>query len=464
LTSDAGVLALREIFERLGLSGFLTERLVDERDQKMLTYSLPELVRTVVLLLALGYRDLDDADTLREEVAFRLAVSDRKGISPLTTPERPEGVEPPRNPKEPEHLASQPTLSRMTDMLSTKQNRDGLRGAIFECTARRFEAVRGYRQRGLTLDFDSLPVRVYGHQAESAWNGHYNDRVYHPLVATIGETGDILDVDLRRGNAHTAEGALDFILPVVERAEQRLCKKAAVRIDAGFPDEKLLGPLEERGTPYVSRVRNNSVLDKLAEPYMHRPVGRRPKEPRTWFHELLYQARDWSHPRRVVLVVLEREEELFLQRFWLITNWSRQEMDAPALLEEYRQRGKAEGHQGELMSVLAPLLSSTERPKSAYAGHRVTTECPSVDAFAVNEVRLLLNALAYNVMHTARLLTEEATGEGWGLAHFRERLLKVAARVLVHGRRAIFVISSSSAGLWQALWRQIAHLNWAAAG
>jgi hypothetical protein len=462
LTSDAGVLALREIFERLGLSQFLGDHLVDTRKPGLITYTLPELVRTVVLLLALGYRDLDDADVLRNEPALRLGVSDRKGISALTVPERPEGVEPPRNPQEPEHLASQPTLSRMTDALSTKHERDGLRGAIFECAARRLEAARGHRQRYMTLDFDSLPISVQGHQAEAAYNGHYHDTIYHPLVASIGETGDLLDVDLRRGNAHTAEGALDFILPVVERAERRLCQVAAVRIDAGIPSESVLGPLEERGTPYLSRVRNNNVLDRMAAPYLHRPSGRRPKEPRTWFHELQYQAKEWSRPRRVVLVVLEREEELFLHHFWLITNWSQEQLDGAALLAEYRKRGTAEGHQGELMSVLAPLLSSTERPKTTYAGHPVTSECPSVDAFAVNEVRLLLNALAYNLMHAARSLVQKATGEGWGLAQFRERMLKVAARILVHGRRATFVIHQSSARLWQALWQQIAHLNWAA--
>ena len=151
----------------------------------------------------------------------------------------------------------------------------------------------------------------------------------------------------------------------------------------------------------------------MATPYLHRPPGRRPAEPRTWFHEFQYQAKCWSRPRRVVLVVLEREEELFLHHFWLITNWSQEQMDGAALLEEYRKRGTAEGHQGELMSVLAPLLSSTERPKTTYAGHRVTGDCPSLDAFAVNEVRLLLNALAYNLMHAVRALTEKATGEGW---------------------------------------------------
>jgi hypothetical protein len=465
LTSDAGVLALREIFERLGLSDLLVERLEDDRSPEWITYPLPELVRTVVLMLALGYRDLDDADALRDEAALRLAVSDRKGISPLHTPERPESAEPPRNPAAPEHLASQPTLSRMTSMLASKRNREGLSDVLFECAARRFVTLRGgHRQRHITIDVDSLPAEVHGHQPEAAYNGHYGATVYHPLVASVAETGDLLGLDLRRGNCHTAEGALEFVVPILEKAERHICQVAALRIDAGFPDERLLGPLEARGTPYVARVRNNRVLDRMADPYLHRPVGRRPKEPRTWFYEMTYQAKDWSRARRVVLVVLEREEELFLHKFWLITNWTPEQMDGPALLAEYRERGTAEGHQGELMSVLAPLLSSTVRPKSTYAGQAVVNEYPSVDAFAVNEVRLLLNALAYNLMHVARTLTEKATDQGWGLERFRERMLKVAARVLVHERRATFVISRGVAQLWMALWQQIGRLEWAPSG
>lgn len=460
LTSDAGVLVLREVFERLGLSRLLAERLTDDRDPAWITYPLAELVRTMVLLLCHGYRDLDDADTLRQEAAFRLAVSERKGIAPLEVPERPEGTEPPRNPVAPEHLASQPTLSRMTAMLSTKANRDGIRAVLFECAARRFRAMRGgARQRRLTVDLDSVPVEVHGQQPEAEYNGHYGATIYHPLVASVAETGDLLDLDLRRGSCHTAEGGLAFLLPLLDKVEKAMCQVASVRVDAGFPEEGFLGGLEARGTRYVARVRNNAVLDKMAQPHLRRPVGRRPNEPRAWFHEYQYKAKDWSKPRRVVLVVLEREYDLFLHHFWLITNRTVEEMDAAALLAEYRERGTAEGHQGELMSVLAPLLSSTVRPKGSYAGHPVVMEASSVDAFAVNEVRLLMNALAYNVMHAARTLTEKATGEGWGLARFRERVLKVAARILVHSRRATFVVNREVAPLWQAIWRQVAGLE-----
>ncbi len=83
----------------------------------------------------------------------------------------------------------------------------------------------------------------------------------------VAETGDILDARLREGNAHTAEGGLEFILDHVDRVEGALCQVALARIDAGFPDEKLLCGLERRGTPYVARRRNNKVLKRMARPF-----------------------------------------------------------------------------------------------------------------------------------------------------------------------------------------------------
>ena len=111
------------------------------------------------------------------------------------------------------------------------------------------------------------------------------------------------------------------------------------------------------------------------------------------------------------------------------------------------------------MDVLAPALSSAPRPKSKYRGHTPVQRCESIDAFANNEVRLLLNALAYNLAHAARVLLEQATGEGWGLRRVRERVLKVAARVLVHARRVVLVIGQESANLWRKLWSKLGTLS-----
>ncbi|QRK12332.1 IS1380 family transposase [Archangium violaceum] len=450
LTSEAGAVLLREVDERLGLTRWLGEMLTDTRDEKRITHSLRELVRTDLLLLGQGWRDHDDADALRRDAALRLAVSDSKSSVPLRGKEG--GAE---------GLASQPTLSRLTAMLAREENRKVLHEALVWQTGRRLRAQqpKGQKLKQVTVDVDGLPVEVHGHQEGSAYNGHYGVRMYHPIVASLAETGDLLDVRLREGNVHSANGALEFIDELLGRVEKEVCEVAAVRFDAGFPEEKLLAKLEERGTPYVARVRNTSVLQREAALPRFMNSGVPLGEPGTHLYEWEYQAQGWSRARRVVLVVLERKDELFPHAFWLVTSWSKEQMPAQALLEHYRQRGTAEGHFGELMDVLAPALSSARRPKSKYRGQPPVQRAVSIDAFANNEVRLLLNALAYNLVHAARVLMEQATGEGWGLLRVRERVLKVAARVLLHARRVVLVIGRESASLWQKLWTKLGSLS-----
>jgi len=248
---------------------------------------------------------------------------------------------------------------------------------------------------------------------------------------------------------------------LLDDVERELCQVASVRIDAGFPEENLMASMEGRETPYVARVKNNAVLDRMAAAYLKRPVGRPPTEPRTWFHEMTYRAASWSRERRVVLVTQERPGELFLHHFWLITSWSAETMDGPSLLELYRERGTAEGHMGELMNVLEPALSSASRPKSTYRGKPPTMRAPLVDSFACNEVLLLLNALAYNILNTVRVLMNEATDERWSVRRVRERVLRVAGRVLTHARQATLIMTSAAAELWQALWRPLSRFHFA---
>jgi hypothetical protein len=453
LSSEAGAVVSREIIERLGIVDWLCERLDDPRHQELIIHPLAELLHTSLLLLAQGWRDQDDADTLRDDAVLRLSVSTRRGIAPLESPPEEERAVP-------DGLASQPTLSRLVGILGSDRNRATLRAVLLETASRRLRALRGGKRfRYLTIDVDSLPLEVSGHQPGVEYNGYYHCRVYHPLIATAAETGDLLDVKLRPGKAHTAEGGLDFILQLIEESERKLCQVASVRLDAGFPEDRLLCALEERGTGYVARVRNNAVLDRLAKPYLTRPPGRPPEEPRTWCYELTYRAAEWTRERRVVLVVCERPGELFLDYFWLITNWSEEQLDGWQLLDLYRERGTGEGHLGEFKDVLEPALSSSPRQKSHYRGEEPKKRYAGGDAFAHNEAILLLNALAYNIVHTARVLLEQATGEGWSLKRVRERLLKVAARILMHARYATLVIAPAAARLWQMLWKKLSRLQ-----
>lgn len=446
LTAEAGALLLREVDERMGLSRWLAERLEDPRAPERIVHPLVELVRTQLVLLGQGWRDQDDADELRQDAALRLAVSERKSTGPVQ-----------QQPGAPQGLASQPTLSRTTGILASEHNRQVLSEGMAWGTGRRLRAKQpgGQKLEQVTLDVDSLPVEVHGEQPGSAYNGHYHTRIYHPLVALLAESGDLVDVRLREGQVHTANAALAFIEPVLERVERHVSQKVALRMDAGFPEDTLLSYLEQRGTAYVARIRNTSVLkEEAAIPrFMH--LGLPQGEPRTYFYEWQYQAQGWSRPRRAVLVLQQVEGELFPNAFWLVTSWTAEQMSAEGLLTHYRQRGTAEAHMGEMMDVLAPALSSAPRPKRHYRGQPPVKRTVSIDSFAHNQVRLLLNALAYNLVHTTRALLADSTGEAWSLLRVRQRVLKVASRLLVHSRRVILVIGQQAAGYWRALWHTL---------
>ncbi|GGA29548.1 MULTISPECIES: transposase [Salipiger] len=388
LTGDPGAVLLREALDATGIIGWMAARMKDSRRQADVVHDLPSLLRTMVLLVAQGWQDHDDADALRHDPAMRVAAASSAGLTPLTG-----------HPG----LASQPTLSRCTAMLAEPGNLKVLREAALELAGRNLRAENGGQRR----------TRM----------------------------------------------TLDVILDVVDRAEASLCKITTVRIDAGFPSGALLSGLEGRGIHHVARLRANAALDRLAAPHMKRPPGRRPTEPRLWTHELEYQAQGWDEPRRVVLVVKEREGDLLLDRFFLVTSISRFQMKGQALLDHYRQRGKAEGHMGELMDVLSPALSSTNRAKTHLRGKTPKSVTPPIDAFACNEVRLLVAMLAYQIMHVARRAMARATKAPWSLRRLRERVLRAGARLIISARRMTLILAATAAPYWAAIWPQIQMLR-----
>ena len=117
----------------------------------------------------------------------------------------------------------------------------------------------------------------------------------------------------------------------------------------------------------MARIRNNAVLDRMAQPYLRRPPGRPPREGRVWCHELRYQAAPGSTRGGWCWWCWSGPESCSSTTSWLITNLRRNRYSGARLLGLYRMRGKAEGHMGELMDVLAPALSSAPRPATTGA-------------------------------------------------------------------------------------------------
>lgn len=260
LTGDAGVSALRPIDHQLGITAWLADHLIDPRNQDLITHPFVERLRSRLYLRAQGWRDADDADALRPDPALRLGVSERRGIAPLQDPD-------PDEPKNVPHgLASQPTLSRLTSTRAIEAHRGTMRQGLMLRAKRHVEAARGPRVRYATLDLDSTNRTVHGHQPGSAYNGYYKEVCAHPIGAMFAPPGDWIDVALREGHVHTAEGAADFLFQAIEAAEGELCQISDVRGDAGMPDEKLLGGLEPRRVGSVFRLKDHDVLSRLIEP------------------------------------------------------------------------------------------------------------------------------------------------------------------------------------------------------
>ena len=274
-----------------------------------------------------GHRDQDDADRLRHDSAVAAAAKSSGG------PVHGDGRD---------GLPSQPTLSRFVDQLSCEENLDVLKQGILSNGLRRIrEECRG-SEDFLVIDVDDVPFLADSHQPGSRYC------CYSALVAVSGESGDILGARLRRPEEDKAGETFDFVLIVAGALEEGGGRPVMVRMDAGFPDGRTLAEFDALNIQYLARIRNNAVLNRMAEPHLDKPADLAPGEVRTVFHEHEYQAKDWDRRRRVTLVVIFSERELFPRHFWLITSLAREQVGAEELLARYRARGKAENTFGEL--------------------------------------------------------------------------------------------------------------------
>jgi hypothetical protein len=474
LTSDAGTILAREIMDRIGLIEWLEDRLWDTRCPWLITHPLVELLRTEIMLLMQGWTDADESDFLREDPAFRLAVSQRKQDAPLRVPE---------DPCVPDGLASQPTLSRLLAAMAHPHNACVLQQANLFAAQQRLRWInKRKRLEHLTLDVDSFPVKVHGHQAGAAYNGYYHEVCYHPLVFGSADVGSLFGSVLREGNVHTSKGAVEQLTTYLDWVETYLADHVTLRGDAGFPGDDLLVPLEERHRCYVFRFKQYGPLTGPAQDRLNhflKDLHERPdevKEEEFRCYEMRYQADEWSHSRRVVMVIVAPEaDDLFPRYFFLVTNFSAATMHGKLLVDLYRDRGNYEDLLGQFMSTLAPQLSSTTRSKSHYRGQEPQQRYESRDAFATNQAILSLNVLAFNLLGTIAQLHQRAhrrpgRPRKYGRSSTRitvdtvRRLyLKVPARVSLHARRVWLSINRKAADLWDRIWNYLDRLGYAPA-
>ena len=214
ITSDAGLLACRELDDALGLTDSSAEYLKEGRTGKNILHKLIPLLRQSIYSRLAGYDDTNDADRLSQDPAMRVVVG-WKG------PDR--------------KAASTSEMSRFeTELLTQKDNRKGLEQLNVEWVKR---GVAKTVHRRIILDIDSSESPVHGQQEGAAYNGHFECMCYHPLFC-FNQFGDCEGAVLRPGNVHSADGWEGFIEPIVERY-LKLAVRLLFRADAAFAKPEL---------------------------------------------------------------------------------------------------------------------------------------------------------------------------------------------------------------------------------
>jgi hypothetical protein len=394
ITSDAGLLAYRELDDALHLTETAADRLADARTGKNGRHRLAGLLRQSVFGRLAGYEDVNDADRLCRDPAMRWVVGDRAISS---------------------SAASASQMGRFeTKWLSRPENLT----ALADLPGQWIDKVHRRRSpKTIVLDMDSSESPTYGEQEGSAYNGHFDCTCYHPLFV-FNQFGDVERCALRPGNVHSADDWRAVLEPVIARY-RGIVKHLYFRGDAAFANPEVYEFLEAEGASYTIRLPANRVLQGKIGHLLKRPVGRPPHEIRRYYASFRYQAQSWSKPRHVVAKIEWYPGELYPSVGFIVTTLAR---SAEGIVTFYNRRGTCEQY--------------IKEGKNAIKWTRL-----SCRTFAANAVRLQLHALAYNLGNFMRTLAMPKAAERWSLTSLREKLVKIGAKVVSHGRYVTFQLA-----------------------
>jgi hypothetical protein len=207
VTSDGGLIPVRELDERLGFGELIAQRLTDSRRGKNTQLPLADLLRQSVYSRIAGYADVNDAERLSQDPTSRPIGSEKiwdRGAAPTSRLQTFEA-----------------------ETLAEEENFGSL-ARIKRALIAKAEALDSPQR--VVLDMDSTEIPAYGRQERSAYNGHFESTCYHPLLL-FNREGDCLAAKLRPGNVHSADDWEELLLPGIER-QQKLGKEVVFRADA----------------------------------------------------------------------------------------------------------------------------------------------------------------------------------------------------------------------------------------
>jgi hypothetical protein len=374
----------------------IEQHLADSRRGQNTQLALADLLRQSSYSRLAGYEDVNDAERLSQDPTFRRIDSEKIWDRGAALTSRLQTFE--------------------TEMLAEEGNFAGLARLNRELIGKAETIPWQYRA---VLDMDSTEIPVYGEQAQSADNGHFESTCYHPRLL-FNREGDCLAAKLRPGNVHSAEGWEELLLAEIER-QQTLGKEVVFRADAAFAKPEIYEALEERGVKYAIRIPANDTMVRDIEELLIRPVGRPSHKPVVRDKSFLYRAANWSKARRVVAKVEFHAGELFPRVAFIVTNL---ELPSRALARFYNKRGTVE--------------QWIKEDKLAVNWTRL-----SCHRFRRNEVRLWLSVIAYNLGNLWRRLALPRRIRNWSLTSLQHRLVKTGGRLVKHARYYWLLLAES---------------------
>lgn len=393
VTSDAGLLLLREVDRCLGITMALCSSIEDRRQPGKVEHPIEEMVRARVYGVAQGYSDCNDMNTLRYDPALKISC----GRLPQEDP-----------------LASQPTLSRFENAVNAreiKQARVALARQVLQQVPKDLPAV--------VLEVDATDDPCHGDQQLQLFNGYYGEHCYVPLLVHLVEPNGrrhLLWTLLRPGNTSSGKGLAGSMREVIRLVREHLGKQVAimVRADSGFGNARFIEFLESQRVSFVLGLPSNAALTRLAVPtHLQAAAG-------YWFYrdgyrvfgQFEYAAKVWRRQQRVIVKV-EMTQGSFNPRY-VVTNL--REGEPEEIYSFYSARGEQENRIKEFKLDMDSGRTSCSK-------------------FQANQFRMLIHTAAYALMNGMRALLKGTAWQRAQMGTLRLRLLKVGARVVESVRR-----------------------------
>ena len=394
LTSDAGGILIEEFMRRFGITDLF--KTFKTKDSAVRTHTDADNLHQVLSQILLAYYNDNDADALAHEHVLTTALNKKR-------------------------LASQPSISRFFNRMDeTTINQ-------LNCimTELRRKAYTINRPEFIVFDIDSTLLNTYGNQEGKAFNFHYQNVGYHPLLCYDAITKDLIGVVLREGSKYCSKDAADFLRPLFEEYTKLYPDiKCMLRGDSGFASPDIYDLCEEYDINYVIRLKENNVLRQLAENTLNRlkvAVDLNSLDHAVAYGEFYYQANSWSHPRRVVFKIEKPHGQMIYMYTFVVTSMK---SEAQQLINAYCKRGKMENF--------------IKEGKNEFGFSHVSSQ-----SMTVNANRFLIHALAYNIFNLFRRLALSKSLRSCTANTIRMAIFKIAAKIVNKSRYKYFKLCSN---------------------